>query len=122
MLMNDEWPGCCAWSSSRSGEGRTRAGRAFENLRRRAPRQPPVLPPLRRLLLLLDLELDDVRAPPVVAQQVLHEVLRPQPEPVVAHVAEPVALAGEDEEVEALVRLDQRLGHAERARRVDVVV
>src|SRR5690606_26010709 len=110
------------WAAASRAPDARGARLLHETWPRRTPRQPPVPPPLRRLLLLLDLELDDVRAPPVVAQEVLHEVLRPQPEPVVAHVAEPVALAGEDEEVEALVRLDQSVDHAERARRMDVVV
>ena len=73
-------------------------------------------------LRLLVVELHHVGIGAVGAEQVLGEVLGAQPEPVVAHAAVAVPCAREDEEVEALVGLDERLGHAEGAGVVDVVV
>ena len=57
-----------------------------------------------------------------VTEQVLDEVFGSQPEPVIPHLPIAMAQAGKDEEVEAFVRLDERLGHPERANRVHVVV
>ena len=55
---------------------------------------------------LFNLELEEVDIPFVVTEEVFDEVLRTQPEPVVAHVTEAVTLTGEDKEVEALVGMD----------------
>ena len=55
---------------------------------------------------LFNLELEEVDIPFVVTEEVFDEVLRTQPEPVVAHVTEAVTLTGEDKEVEALVSMD----------------
>ena len=44
-----------------------------------------------------------------VAQQMPAEIIRANPEKVVGRVGKPVALAGDDEDVEPLIRLDQRV-------------
>jgi len=56
------------------------------------------------------------------ACQMLHEVLRSQPEPVVRHAAEAMALPWKQKEVESLVCLDERIRHADGIGRVHVVV
>ena len=56
------------------------------------------------------------------AEQVLREVVDAPPEHVVAHRREAVALARQQDEVEALVGADERVDHAVRAGRVHVVV
>ena len=55
-------------------------------------------------------------------EQVPREVVAAQPVHVARHRLERVAHAGQHEHVEALVRLDQRIGQAIRVRRVHVVV
>src|SRR5512143_1390261 len=77
---------------------------------------------LAALLRFPALELGEVDRLREVAKQPLAEIIGPVPEPVVDHVAVAVALAREDEEVEALAGLDQGRRQAQRVGRVDVVV
>ena len=52
----------------------------------------------------------------------LAEIIRPQPEEVLIHIAVAMALARENEEVETLIGLDQGIGHANGAGRVHIII
>lgn len=61
-------------------------------------------------LILLPAQLYHIHTAGIIAQQVLAEVIRSQPEEVVVHITEAVACAGKDEEVESLIRPDECAG------------
>ena len=73
-------------------------------------------------MFLFPIELDDVDAVGRLSEQPAAEIVRADPEEVIGLGLIAVTDAGQDEEVEALVRFDERVGHPQRVGRVNVVV
>src|SRR5436309_152473 len=74
--------------------------------------RPGALLPAR--LLLLAIQLDDVDAVGFFTEQPAAEVVGPYPEEIILLGLIAVAQSRQHEEVEALVRFDQRVGHPQR--------
>ena len=58
----------------------------------------------------------------IIPDQVFAEVVRPQPEEILVHVSESMSLPGKEEEIEALIGLDEGMGQSDGVGWMDVVV
>src|SRR5438128_11617803 len=65
-------------------------------------------------LLLLPIQLDDVDALRLFTKQPPAEVIGPHPEEIILLRLVAMPQAGQDEEIESFVRLDERVGHPQR--------